>query len=57
MFLEYTGIGLSVRLSICVQNTNFCQSAGGGIKSHLVVVLAYSNSALLSVNLLLFFYV
>ena len=25
-----------VRVSFCVQNTTFCQSAGGSIKSHLV---------------------
>ena len=26
----------SICVSICVQNTSFCQSAGGGIKSHLL---------------------
>ena len=43
-FWGYTGILLSVRVSVCVQNTSFCQSAGGGIKSHLVgwlVVLGF----------------
>ena len=30
---------LSVYVSICVQNTNFCQSAGGGSKSHLVTAI------------------
>ena len=25
--------------SVCVQNTSVCQSAGGGIKSHLVTAL------------------
>ena len=28
--------------SICVQNTSVCQSAGGGIKSHLVTALVFS---------------
>ena len=28
-----------VCVSVCVQNTRFCQSAGGGIKSHLVTAL------------------
>ena len=31
----------SVHVSICVQNTSFCQSAGGSIKSHLVTALVY----------------
>ena len=30
---------LSVCVSVCVQNTSFCQSAGRGIKSHLVTAL------------------
>ena len=34
---------LSIHLSVCqsvyVQNTNICQRAGGGIKSHLVTAL------------------
>ena len=29
----------SVRVSVCVQNIKFCQSAGGDIKSHLVAAL------------------
>ena len=29
----------SIHVSIYVQNTSFCQSAGGGIKSHLVTAL------------------
>ena len=29
----------SVRVSVCVQDTTFCQSAGGAIKSHSVTVL------------------
>ena len=46
MFLRgYTGISLSVRqsicVSICVRNTTFCQSAGRGIKSHLVTALVW----------------
>ena len=32
----------SIRVSVCVQNTSFCQSAGGGIKSHLVTSLLSS---------------
>ena len=32
---------LSVHVSVCVQNTRFCQSAGGGIKSHLVTALVF----------------
>ena len=43
MFSECTGIRLSVRpsvrVSICVQNTSVCQSAGGGTKLHLVTAL------------------
>ena len=31
------------RMSVCVQNTSFCQSAGGGIKSHLVTALGLSQ--------------
>ena len=50
-FRSYTGIGLSVcpparpsvcqcvRVPVCIQNTNFCKSAGKGIKSHLVTAL------------------
>ena len=34
----YTGISFSVCLSV-YKNTSFCQSAGRGIKSHLVTVL------------------
>ena len=30
---------LCIHVSICVQNTSFCQSAGRGIKSHLVTAL------------------
>ena len=33
---------LSVHLSICVQNTSFCQSTSTGIESHLVTALAYN---------------
>ena len=31
----------SIRVSVCVKNTSFCQSAGGGIKSHLVTALVF----------------
>ena len=53
-FQWYTGISLSVRpcvcptvcpsirMSVCVRNISFCQSAGGGIKSHSVRALVYS---------------
>ena len=34
---------LSVHVSVCVQNTSFCQRAGGGIKSHLVTALVFSG--------------
>ena len=47
MFSGYTGISLSVRPSVrpCVyKNISFCQSAGGGIKSHLVTALVCFNS-------------
>ena len=27
--------------SVCVQNTSFCQRAGGGVKSHLVTALVF----------------
>ena len=37
MFSGYTGISQSVCLSVCVQNTTFCRSAG--FKSHLVTAL------------------
>ena len=30
---------LSTYVSVCVPNTNFCQSTGGYVKSHLVTVL------------------
>ena len=30
-----------VCVSVCVQNTNFCQDAGGGMKSHLVTALIF----------------
>ena len=43
-FKGYTGISLSVRVSICVQNTCFCQSADRGIKSQLVTALVCTNS-------------
>ena len=47
MVVGGTGISLSVRpsvclrvyVSVCVQNTSVCQSAGGGIQSHLVTAL------------------
>ena len=39
---------LSVCLSVCVQNTSVCQSASGGIKSHLVTALVFSNLKLCS---------
>ena len=29
----------SILVSVCVQNTSFCQSAGGDIKSHLLTAL------------------
>ena len=32
----------SVLVFVCVQNTTFCQSTGGSIKSHLVTVLVWS---------------
>ena len=41
MFREYTGIRLSVRVTVCVQNIVSFQSAGGrgGIKLHVVRAL------------------
>ena len=49
-FGGYTRISLSVRpslcpyvcVSVCVQNTSFCQSAGGGISDSLVTALVYA---------------
>ena len=35
----FRGILEPACLSVCVQNTTFCQSAGGGIKSHSVTAL------------------
>ena len=35
----HSGIILSVHVSVCVQNTTFCGSAGGGIKAHSVTAL------------------
>ena len=32
-FRGYTGISLSVSVSVCVQNTSFCLSTGRGIRS------------------------
>ena len=40
-FRGYTGINPCVRACVCVQNIIFCQSAGGGIKSHLVTALVF----------------
>ena len=37
--LLQTQISLSVCVSVCVQNTSFCQSAAGYIKSHLVTAV------------------
>ena len=50
IFMGYTGINparpcvhpsvcVSIGVSVCVQNTTFCQSAGGGIRSHSVTAL------------------
>ena len=41
--LACLSVHVSVRLSLClsVQNTTFCQSAGGGIKSHSETALVY----------------
>ena len=35
---------LCVRMSACVKNTSFCQSAGGGIKSHSATALVFPVS-------------
>ena len=46
-FCRYTVISLSVcpsvRVSACVQNTTFCQSTGGAIKSHPVTALVFAG--------------
>ena len=34
-----------VHVSLCIQNTTLCQSAGGGIKSHSVTALVSSTNA------------
>ena len=34
-----SSVYVSVRVAVCVQNTCFCQSASGGIKSHVVTAL------------------
>ena len=34
---------VSICVSVCVQNACFCQSAGGGIKSHLVTVVVCAS--------------
>ena len=36
MFSMFSGLdwNWSIRVSVCVQNSSFCQSAGWGIKSH-----------------------
>ena len=44
---------LSVCLSICVQNTSVCQSASGGIKSHLVRALVFSKFKIVVFKVLL----
>ena len=36
-------VNSSVRVSVYVQNISFCQSAGGGIKSHLVTAFVLSS--------------
>ena len=44
-----TSVRMSICVSVCIQNTGFCQSAGGDIKSYLVTALVinllsnYSN--------------
>ena len=38
-----SSVHLCVHLSVCVQNTSFCRSAGGGITSHLVTALSFVN--------------
>ena len=47
----YPSVRASVRYvcpCVCLcTNTNFCQSAGGDIKSHLVTALVFSSSAFL----------
>ena len=56
IFSEYTVISLSVRLSVflyirvsvCVQNNIFCQSAGECIKSHLATALVLDKYRLLT---------
>ena len=40
-FRRYTGISLSVHVSVCVRNTSFCQRGGGGMKSQLVTALSF----------------
>ena len=45
-FLGYTRISLYVCVSVFVQNTTFCQSAGEGIKSHTVTVLLQLTKSL-----------
>ena len=44
---------LSVCLSVCVQNTSVCQSASGGIKSHLVTALIFSKFYIIVFKVLL----
>ena len=34
-------IGPCICVSVCVQNSSFCESAGGGIKSHLLTALVF----------------
>ena len=57
-FQEYIGNIFSVRpsihvfiyLSVCIQNTSFCQSAGGCNKSHLVIALVFPCTLLTKVT-------
>ena len=47
-------IHVSVCQSICVQNTSVCQSAGGGIKSHLMTALVFLQQSIFLQHPLLF---
>ena len=41
---------LSVCVSVCAQNTSFCQSTGGGFKSHLPTALVSATFDFSSAN-------
>ena len=45
-------VPVSICGSVCLQNNSFCQSAGGGIKLHLVTAVVATGKNLTDIDLL-----